>query len=131
VLRRKLLVLDEFGPAGIISTSHARFNHSLGAFDQLALMAVIEAQTGNGGFDLWVSHSADNRLWIYQKSGTTTPSAAGDISLSLPTSPSLAAGSYRNDGVIPLLAFVRIEVKLTSPATGRIKVYAVQRDQGG
>jgi hypothetical protein len=133
MLRKKHLVLDEYVSSSAAAFSHERFNPLLGAFDQFALMSVVEVETGaTGSFNLWVSHSADARLWLYRGPSpeTTSRPASGNISQATTAATTLLTGAFQDNGNLPLLAFVRIEVVLTT-ATARVKVYAVQRDQGG
>jgi hypothetical protein len=144
MLRNQILVFDEFIPNnGVATYTHERFNHVLGAFDQLALMAVVDnvSTTTTDGFDIWVAHSADARQWLYRGNEQTVRthpplSIALNGDIHWPTSslvrnaPNL--GLFRDPGTTPLLAYIRLELAFTGTATSaHVKVYAVQRDQGG
>jgi len=65
-----LLAFDEYLTSGaaVMYTSDA-LNAQLGAFDQLALMAVVDDVTpdpnlGSSGFKVQIRHSADGRNWL-------------------------------------------------------------------
>jgi hypothetical protein len=136
--RDNLLVFDDYVASvavapPITAFTPDRLNATLAKFDQLAVMVIVDnLNTGTDGLDVWLSHSADGRNWVYGPDGIGSSRAgSGDIHLAGPlitTGPNL--GSYLYGGP-PLLSFVRLEVAFSGIATGgHVRLYVTQRDQG-
>jgi len=117
--------------------SRAKLNGKLGHFDQLAVMVLVDNLNNNtDGFDLWMAHSADDRIWLYTANGSLTRPTTGNVhwDVAAGAAPLLTTdtniGTYLFAGA-PLFDFVRFEMAFSSTNTGgHIRVYVTQRDQG-
>jgi hypothetical protein len=146
-----ILVFDEIvqSPAGVktsVNTDQS-LNDRLGAFDMLALMAVVDSLSGTGKLWVQIEHSADGRNWLSKNGddaeigGATgapppppappSPSSPLGIALSGPVQ-TFYAGS--DAGTTVSLAFVRLRVDVEASAgaaiSGRVRVFVTGRNWG-
>jgi hypothetical protein len=127
-----LLVIDEIltAESALVYTSDA-LCAKLGAFDQIALMAVVDDVTQGvnvgPGFKVSIRHSADGRNWL-PKNSAGVAEIGGASGIRLPTGQTAYAGG---DGGDPSLAFVQIAASLgASNLAAHVRVYVTARDVG-
>jgi hypothetical protein len=115
-----ILVFDEIvqSPAGVKTSANTdqSLNDRLGAFDMLALMAVVDNLSGAGKLWVQIEHSADGRNWL-PKNGDAEIGGAAGIALSGPGQV-FYAGS--DAGTTVSLAFVRLRVDVEASAGAAI-----------
>jgi hypothetical protein len=131
-----LLVLDENLQTGS-SPAHTSdtLSVTLGSFDQLAIMAVVDDVVGGGdGFKVVVEHSADGRTWL-PKSRSASEIGGGKPTLTNPLINLQGGGQTAHFGYdagsVPSLGLVRLKVDLGSTTSAHVRVYVTGRNLGG
>jgi hypothetical protein len=128
-----ILAFDEHltSEASIMFTSDA-LNARLGAFDQLALMAVVDDVTpgpggSSGGFNVQIRHSADGRNWL-PKDDAGVVQIGGASGITLVGGQSAYAGGDR--GELPILGLVQLRVDLGAAQSAHVRVHVTGRTLG-
>jgi hypothetical protein len=125
VVRDWALIFDEVMPGGTSMTTSDDHAERLGAFDKIALQAVVDQTTGTGNGTLTVAlyHSCDGEAW---EARAGTPEINGQaITLNAITP---FYGGVTDS--LPTLALVRAKVSIAggSLTSARVRLYAVMRD---
>jgi hypothetical protein len=126
-----ILVFDEYmTSASTIASSSDALNATLGAFDQIALMVVVDAiSSGDAGFKVKIWHSADGRHWLAKNGDASIAEIGGSSGLTLVSpGPSVYAGG--DPGTKPNLGLVNIEVTLGMTSSAHVRVYVTGRNLG-
>lgn len=126
-------VFDEYPTADVafMNTSDA-FDAALGAFDQLALMAVVDDVTnGSTGFAVKIWHSADGRNWLPKNGSPTSAEIGGSSGLTLPASWGQTAYVGGDAGGNPSLGLVRLSVTIGATGAAHVRVWVTGRNRGG
>jgi hypothetical protein len=128
-----LLAFDEYLTSGaaVMYTSDA-LNAQLGAFDQLALMAVVDDVTpdpnlGSSGFKVQIRHSADGRNWL-PKNAFGVTEIGGSTGITLVTGQHAYAGG--DAGTPPSLGLVQLRVDLGTARAAHVRVHVTGRNLG-
>ena len=136
--RRNQLVFDEVIPAQ--TGQSRRYSPRSNQFDWLpgefelasAIFVLVDEAVVATTFELFIEHSADGKTWV-PKNAT---GATGDVQVSVSTG-TTNPGWGSDPGILvnpptPFLGFVRFRMYFQAiVATGHVKVYVTQRDQGG
>jgi hypothetical protein len=128
-----LLVLDELlTPESAFMYTSDALNAELGAFDRIALMAVVDdvmpGVNTTPGFKVYMRHSSDGRNWLL-KNTEGVAEIGGKSGILLEAGQAAYWGS--DDGG-PTLAFLQLAVELGSSAFGaHVRVWVTGRNLGG
>jgi hypothetical protein len=144
---KRFTIFDDYVPAGsgAVYTSD-RWNAVLGAFDEIAVHAIIDDVSGaTGTFDCWIETSGDARNWLQRNDLTqATPAphgvGTGDLFSSALTSTSVSSLMYSDAAmgitkfgtgrVGPLLGFVRLAV-LVGTVGAHVRLHYCGRGHAG
>jgi len=118
-----MLVFDEFlnGPMVYYYTKDD-WDEALGAYDQLAIHAVVDNIDASGTLTVQVQNSADRKHYINKNS---SPEISQAISIGQITT----FAGYEN-GTKPSLRYVRLAISLVTTARAHVKLLVTTRDQG-
>jgi hypothetical protein len=102
----------------------------LGAFDQLAIMAVVDNVTSPGSaFKIQIFHSANGRLWL-PKSGTIGDAEIGGV-LGITLSSGAQVAYFGSDaGTTPSLGLVYLRIDLGNSGSAHVRVHVTGRNRG-
>jgi hypothetical protein len=141
---KSIVVFDEYVAAGATAYTSDRWNAVMSRHDEITIFAVVDDVQGTSGandFDCWLDVSADGRLWLQRNDLTQAlppprTAGTGDLFVSSMTFPSTLSGTtvlsftdaclgvtlLGNNNRGPLLAFVRLAVRLGSTVGAHVRI---------